>query len=65
MAHVAEGLVKMHEGLEGPTFRVRLQLRAGDNVISGLASLELSLGISDVVDPDGLMRLRHAPDEST
>jgi hypothetical protein len=59
MARVAEGLVKMHEGLEGPTFRIRLQLRAGDKVIAGLASLESSLGISDVVDPDGLVRLRH------
>ena len=59
VARTADGLVKMHEGLTGPTFRIRVRLRAGDNVLSELVTLESALGISEVLDPDGWVRLRH------
>jgi hypothetical protein len=51
MARTVGGWVKMHEGLSGPTFRIRCRLRAGDNVIAQFAALGSALGVSDVVDP--------------
>ncbi|MCU1489161.1 MAG: hypothetical protein JWM85_566 [Acidimicrobiaceae bacterium] len=59
VAQTADGIVKMHEGLIGPTFRVRLQPRAGDKVLSELVALTSGLGISEVLDRDGSVRLRH------
>lgn len=59
VARTAEGLVKMREGLTSPTFRIRVRLRAGDNVLSELVAIESTLDISEVLDPDGWFRLRH------
>lgn len=59
VAQTPDGIVKMHEGMIGPTFRVRVHLRAGDNVLSDLATLESAFGVSEVLDPDGSVRLRH------
>jgi len=58
-APTAEGIVKMHEGLTGPTFRIRCRLRSGDNVIAQFATLESALGVSSVLDRDGSVRIRH------
>lgn len=58
-ARTVDGLVKLHEGLTGPTFRIRVRLQAGDKVLSELVALESVLDISEVLDRDGWVRLRH------
>jgi hypothetical protein len=55
-----EGIVKMDEGLTGPTFRIRVRLQAGDDVIAQVASIESAMGVSSVLDRDGSIRLQHA-----
>ena len=59
MARTAEGSVPLHEGLSGPTFRIRCLLRSGDRVIEQFAALAAGLGVSSVFDHDGWVRLRH------
>jgi hypothetical protein len=59
MARVAEGWVPMHEGLSGPTFRIRCLLRSGDRVLEQFTALASALGVSSVFDHDGWVRLRH------
>lgn len=58
-APTAEGIVKMHEGLTGPTFRIRCRLRAADNVIRQFAAFESAFGVSSILDRDGSVRIRH------
>lgn len=57
MAHTREGWVPMHEGLVGPTFRVRCRLRSSDDVLAQLGGLASALGVSTIFDHDGWVRL--------
>lgn len=59
MARVAEGWVKLHEGLTGPTFRIRCLPRSGDRAVERFAALLSVLHISPHLDRDGWVRLRH------
>jgi len=65
MARTAEGWVPTHEGLIGPTFRIRSRLRSDDDVLTRLNCLTSALGLSTVFDPDGWVRLRHVRVEAT
>jgi hypothetical protein len=58
-ARTPEGIVKMHEGLTGPTFRIQCRLRRGDNVVGQLAVIESALGVVSVLDRDRSVRIRH------
>jgi hypothetical protein len=60
MSRTADGMVPMHEGLVGPTFRIRFRLRGGDGVVARLASLEATRAVAVVLDHGGVARLRHA-----
>jgi hypothetical protein len=60
MSGTADGMVPMHEGLVGPTFRIRFRLRSGDGVVARLASLEATRDVSVVLDRGGIARIRHA-----
>jgi hypothetical protein len=59
MARVAEGWIETHEGLTGPTFRIRCQLRSGDKALERFTELMSALGVSSHLDRDGWVRLRH------
>ena len=59
MARTDGDWVKMHEGLTGPTFRIRCRLRARDNVLEQLNALISALGVSSVLDHDAWARIRH------
>ena len=58
-APTADGVVKLHEGLSGPTFRLRVRPRGGDKILAQLGALDAALGVSAVLDADGWVRLRH------
>jgi hypothetical protein len=60
MSRTADGMVPMHEGLVGPTFRIRFRLRGGDTVVARLAALEAAQDVSVVLDQDGTARIKHA-----
>jgi hypothetical protein len=61
MARTGEGWVKTHEGLTGPTFRIRCRLRGGSNVLEQFVALMSTLGVSSVRDHDDWVRVRHDP----
>jgi hypothetical protein len=61
MAHVAEGWIKLHEGLSESTFRIQCLLRSGDEILEQFVVLVSELGVSTVFDRDGWVRLRHDP----
>ncbi len=58
-ARTAEGWVKLHEGLTGPTFRIRCRLESGDHVLEEFAAAVSALGLTSVSDNDGWVRIRH------
>jgi hypothetical protein len=60
MSRTAEGMVPMHDGLQGPTFRIRFRFRGGDHSVAQLAEFEASHDVSVVLDQDGSARIRHA-----
>jgi hypothetical protein len=54
----AEGWVKAHEGLTGPTFRIRCRLRRGDRVLEEFVTVVSGLRLTSVSDNDGWVRIR-------
>jgi hypothetical protein len=60
MSRTADGLVPMHEGLVGPTFRIRIWLNGADNLVARLAALELAQDVSVLLDQDGSARIKHS-----
>ena len=60
MSRTADGLVPMHEGLVGPTFRIRIRLREGDRAVARLAAFEEARDVPVLLDRDGTARIRHS-----
>ena len=54
----AEGWVQAHEGLSGPTFRIRCRLRYGDRVLEEFVAVASGLCLTSVSDNDGWVRIR-------
>jgi hypothetical protein len=52
------GRVKAHEGLSGPTFRIRCRLRYGDRVLEEFVAVASGLRLTSVQDNDGWVRIR-------